>query len=382
MNTILPIGPRAPTPRAYAPSGNPHPDPDDSDQWRAYTNQHAQWLHALRDRIPADVMAPQEVDRLVAILISQLPSHALVSVYILHNFEQNLRLWYSDDQLMRENDVVWMETETRLKARMQLPRITEMGSEQYQVALEDRDRAAAQYRVAFEDRQRTLLQLTTRVYNSRMACLEDLQRPVIIRFFEEVNDMSFYLDYPAYSDLPAQIARVRTYTRHTFPMIDNPGVPIYEYLAEHLYNVHGFCMYATPEAVETLVRTLIDTLHALRVSITRGLFRGQRALFAEQLRSITHNYHRAAHTRYPLSVPIYVQNGDPNRRSPLSYARYQFVVDLVRQYAGTAGKRAHYKDALYALAAVSRADPDHCPFACLAGCKDILIRIVAFAFEV
>jgi hypothetical protein len=78
--------------------------------------------------------------------------------------------------------------------------------------------------------------------------------------------------------------------------------------------------------------------------------------------------------------------GDPHRHSPLPLYRYHFIVDQVRQYVGTVGKRALYRDALYALAAVSRADPRTCPFGlgqvCGSGCEEILRMIVAYAYEV
>jgi hypothetical protein len=194
-------------------------------------------------------MAPQEVDRIIAVMLAQLNNKLIASTHLFRRFDTHLSLWHWAEDLMQKNDVVFREKEERWWAESQLPRITEEDQEHH-------DREAKLYQVALADRQRTLLQLTRDRDDNRRAFLEELPKPEITAFFEELNDMSFYWDYPAQSDLPAQIARVRTYTRHSFPMIDNPGVPIYEYLAPYLFNFHGFCMYATPDAVETLVRTL------------------------------------------------------------------------------------------------------------------------------
>ena len=370
MTEPLPIRPRAPTPRAHPPYGNPYPDADGRQHARAYSTRPARWLHALRDQIPADVMPRQEVDRIVAILLAQLNHPFFNASRGMALFYTHLRDWHRSAEWLQYEDEGWTAEEERLRAQMQLPRITQEDEERHA-------RAAQLYQDALAEHQREHLDLTTRRDDSKRDFIQQLQMPHVIARFEQLNDELYNEGYVP--DLTEQIVIVRTYTRKTSPMKDNPGVPVFRYLAQPLIDADTFCMYATPEAVETFFRALLDTLQALRKPITRGLFRGGETLFAEQLRSITHNYDRAARTRYPLCAPIYVR--DPTRHSPLSYARYQFIVDHVRQYAGTAGKRALCREALYALVAVSRADPDDCPFACLTGCKDILLRIVAFAYE-
>jgi hypothetical protein len=229
-----------------------------------------------------------------------------------------------------------------------------------------------------------------------------LQKPKVIEYLERLNSAQFPGHEKYDPRLPELAANITLDSQHAvaWGQIDRDLVPL-------LQKFHHFSMYAEPERVDKFVAALLWTLKNHSDCIRDG-WKQKRTHLARQLTSVTENYRAAFGSPWKLPRPVYITDLESfaehltpvtEPESPLSDARYHFIVDHARRYGRSKGRR---KEAFYILCSAFKArarrhtyttrpmtslcvirrpmDDPPCPIRLLAGSNEILRMIASLVY--
>jgi hypothetical protein len=356
--------PGAPTPRINLPYGNPC----NENVQRAYSSSLARDLWHFRSEIPPEILPQSQVERLIAIVCAEVreeDDYAFPAP--LKNLSTRLFWW-------RKHKMDYMDNNPP-------------GVRNWPGQAQTTDTVFCRY-------------LKTKLNEEKALILEELSKPALIEFLEGVNSALFHEKYEP--RLPELAADITLDSQHAvaWGQIDRDMVPLLE-------KFYHFSVYAEPERVDRFVAALLRTLKNHSDCIRDG-WKQNRTHLARQLTSVTESYGAAFGSPWKLPRQVYItdlesfvehQAPAPQPNSPLSDARYHYIVDHARRYGRSKGRRKEVLNILciatkpralrhtYTARPMTRPcvirrpmDDLPCPIRLLAGSNEILRMIACLAY--